>query len=74
MSKKILIIAGIAILLTLIFGVFVLLQINNLRKPQVSSLEAQAKAIQNQIQQIDSEYRQKMNEITDKQKQNIISK
>ncbi|OGZ91032.1 MAG: hypothetical protein A2599_02760 [Candidatus Staskawiczbacteria bacterium RIFOXYD1_FULL_39_28] len=70
MSKKILIIAGIAILLTLIFGVFVLLQINNLRKPQVSSLEAQAKAIQNQIQQIDSEYRQKMNEITDKQKQN----
>jgi len=72
MSKKFLIIT-VAVPVVIFAGIgvsVVLLQTNNSKKVQVNSLETQAKAIQNQIQQTDAEYRQKMNEITDKQKQN----
>ncbi|MFA5300237.1 MAG: hypothetical protein WC389_18775, partial [Lutibacter sp.] len=64
------IIVGVVVVLAGIGVSVVLLQTNNPKESQVNSLEEQAKAIQNQIQQTDAEYRQKMNEITDKQKEN----
>ena len=65
MNKKIIIIASVAVLLILIIGVgvFVLLR----PKPQVKS---QAEIIQDQILKIDTEYRDKISQISEQQVKN----